>query len=75
MTSCKKYLLSICYIDYNNDIFSEPFGLFDTFIEAECFAHEKIDELRREYVDELNEMIVDEEFEFDFTVKEVYVKI
>lgn len=72
--SCKKYLLSICYVDNHNDIFSEPFGLFDTFIEAECFAYEKIDELRREYVDELNEIIVDEEFEFDFTVKEVYVK-
>lgn len=74
MTSCKKYLLSICYVDNNNDIFSEPFGLFDTFMEAEWFAHDKIDELRREYIDELNEIIVDEVFEFDFTIKEVYLK-
>lgn len=74
MTSSKKYLLSICYVDNHNDIFSEPFGYFDTFIEAECFAYEKIDELRREYIDDYDELTVDEEFEFDFTIKEVYLK-
>lgn len=73
--SCKKYLLSICYVNHHNDIFSEPFGLFDSFLDAEWFAHNKIDELRTEYIDEYNEMLVNEAFEFDFTIKEVFVKI
>lgn len=72
--SCKKYLVSICYVNHNL-IFSEPYGLFDSIIDAECFAHDKIDELRNAYIDDYGEMLVNETFEFDFTVKEVYVKI
>ena len=81
----EKYLLSICYVDNHNEIFSEPYGLFDTFLQAQIFAHEKIDEMRQlrlrspmsetnrlEYIDDYGEMIVNEAFEFDFTIKKIY---
>lgn len=68
----EKYLLSICYVDNHNEIFSEPYGLFDTFLKAQIFAHEKIDEMRLEYIDDYGEMLVNESFEFDFTIKKIY---
>jgi hypothetical protein len=68
----EKYLLSICYVDNHNEIFSEPYGLFDTFLQAQIFAHEKIDEMRLEYIDDYGEMLVNESFEFDFTIKKIY---
>jgi hypothetical protein len=68
----EKYLLSICYVDDHNEIFSEPYGLFDTFLQAQIFAHDKIDEMRLEYIDDYGEMIVNEAFEFDFTIKKIY---
>ena len=67
----EKYLLSICYVDNHNEIFSEPYGLFDTFLQAQIFAHEKIDEMRLEYIDDYGEMLVNESFEFDFTIKKI----
>jgi hypothetical protein len=69
----EKYLLSICYVNHHNLIFSEPYGLFDSIIDAECFAHDKIDELRNEYIDDYGEMLVDESFEFDFTIKKISI--
>jgi hypothetical protein len=68
----EKYLLTICYVDNHNEIFSEPYGLFDTFLQAQIFAHEKIDEMRLEYIDDYGEMLVNESFEFDFTIKKIY---
>lgn len=68
----EKYLLSICYVDNHNEIFSEPYGLFETFLQAQIFAHEKIDEMRLEYIDDYGEIIVNEAFEFDFTIKKIY---
>lgn len=70
----KKYLLSICYLNDEDEIFSEPFGLFHSFMEAEKFADCYIDNLRREYCDELNlsNDYIEENFEFDFTIKEVF---
>ena len=68
----EKYLLSICYVNNHNEIFSEPYGLFDTFLQAQIYAHEKIDEMRLEYIDDYGEMIVNESFEFDFTIKKIY---
>lgn len=68
----EKYLLSICYVDNHNEIFSEPYGLFNTFLQAQIFAHEKIDEMRLEYIDDYGEMLVNESFEFDFTIKKIY---
>lgn len=70
----EKYLLSICFRNnLNDDIFSEPFGLFNSFIDAETFADNKIDELRKELVMDFNGNydIIDEYFEFDFCIKKI----
>lgn len=69
----EKYLLSVCFTDHRQEIFSEPFGPFDTFLEAECFADKKIDELRFDFIKEFGHDGVDEYFEFDFTIKRVFL--
>lgn len=72
----EKYLLSICFIDKNNEIFSEPFGPFDNFLDAECFADRKIDELRLEFMKEFEgKFDVDDYYEFDFTIKKISLTI
>lgn len=70
---CKKYLVSICYKDIYNEIYSEPFGLFDNFNEAELFACEKIDNMRLELMEQfgLNPVDFDEHYDFDYTIKEL----
>lgn len=71
----EKYLLSVCFINHRQEIFSEPFGLFNSFIEAETFADNKIDELRNEIMEEFgHDYDIDEHYEFDFTIKKVLVK-
>lgn len=68
----EKYLLSVCFINHKNEIFSEPFGLFDTFLDAESFADKKIDELRIEFTNEFGfERDIDDYYEFDFTIKKI----
>lgn len=68
----EKYLLSICFIDYRQEIFSEPFGLFNSFLEAEIFADRKIDELRREFMNNFGSGYdIDDYYEFDFTIKKL----
>ena len=68
----EKYLLSVCFINYRQEIFSEPFGPFDTFIEAESFADKKIEELRLDFMDEFgSDYDIDEHYEFDFTIKKI----
>lgn len=69
----EKYLLSVCFINNRQEIFSEPFGPFNSFLEAENFADDKIDELKDEFTEEFDEDYVDERFEFDFTIKKVLV--
>ena len=71
----EKYLLSVCFINHRQEIFSEPFGLFNSFVEAESFADNKIDELRSEFIKEFGcDYDIDEHYEFDFTIKKVLVK-
>jgi len=68
----EKYLLSVCFIDHKQQLFSEPFGLFNSFLEAEIFADKKIDELRLEFMKEFGlENDVDDYYEFDFTIKKL----
>lgn len=71
----EKYLLSICYLN-RSDIFSEPFGPFESFKEAEEYAYDRIDEMKEEFCDELNWSYedIEEHFEFDFTIKIINVK-
>jgi|LakMenEpi03Aug12_release.lakeMendotaPanAssembly.Ray.scaffolds.fasta_scaffold3306959_2 hypothetical protein len=68
----EKYLLSVCFRNDKDEIFSEPFGLFNSPEDAETFADEKIYELRREFAEEFGNMEdVDEYFEFDFCIKKI----
>lgn len=68
----EKYLLSVCFKNKYDEIFSEPFGLFDTFEDAEKFADNKIYELRHDFSLEFdNEYDVDEYFDFDFCIKKI----
>ena len=71
----EKYLLSIYFKDYEHNVFSEPFGLFDTFSEAHYFADEKMDEMKLEISQEVNLTWeeVEELYEFDFTIKKILV--
>lgn len=72
----EKYLLSICFIDKNQEIFSEPFGPFNSFLEAEFFADIKIGELRLEFMKEFGQKFdVDDHYEFDFTIKKISLTI
>jgi hypothetical protein len=68
----EKYLLSVCFKDINNDIFSEPFGPFESFNSAEEFADNQIYELRMRFAVEFGNIEdVDEHFEFDFCIKKI----
>lgn len=85
----EKYLLSMYFKDYEHDVFCEPFGLFDTFLEAQYFAHglfdtfseaqyfadEKMDEMKLEIAQEVNLTWeeVEELYEFDFTIKKILI--
>jgi hypothetical protein len=70
----EKYLLSVCYKNNQDEIFSQPFGLFNSFEDAETFADEKISELRQEFAEEFgNFEDVDEYFEFDFCIKKIKI--
>jgi hypothetical protein len=71
----EKYLLSIYFKDYEHDVFCEPFGLFDTFSEAQYFADEKMDEMKLEIAQEVNLTWeeVEELYEFDFTIKKILI--
>lgn len=75
MTMSEKYLLSIYFKDFEHNVFSEPFGLFDTFSEAQHFADEKMDGLKLEIAQEVNLTCeeVEELYEFDFTIKKIFI--
>ena len=65
-----KYMLSVCYLDNNQEIFSEPFEPFDSYEEAKDFA-ELSDELAEELGWTLDD--VEENFTFDYTIKQCVV--
>lgn len=69
----EKYLLSICFVDNCQEIFSEPFGLYDSFLDAEWFAFNKINELKNNLKSDLclRDDEIEELFEFDFTIKKI----
>ena len=71
----EKYLLSIYFKDFEHDVFSEPFGVFDTFSEAQDFADKKMDEMKLEIAQEVNLTLeeVEELYEFDFTIKKILI--
>lgn len=71
----EKYLLSIYFKDFKQNVFSEPFGVFDTFSEAQYFADEKMDEMKLEIAQEINLTWeeVEELYEFDFTIKKILI--
>lgn len=71
--SNKKYILSICWMDSHKELFSSPYGLFNTYDEAIEFADEKIDEIKDEYIEEYDEDYVDEYVFFNFTIKEINI--
>lgn len=70
-----KYMLSVCYLDNNQEIFSEPFEPFDSYEEAKDFAENKIAELSDELAEELSWTLddVEENFTFDYTIKQCVV--
>ena len=72
----EKYLLSVCYKNHKNEIFSEPFGMFSSIAEAETFADNTIDEMREDFCNALDVSYeeLDEIFEFDFTIKKFIQK-
>ena len=65
------YLVSVCFINSHMELFSEPYGLFETFDDAEQFAYNKINELKNQ----LKELEIDDEeielCDFDFTIKNI----
>lgn len=71
----EKYLLSIYFKDFKHNVFSEPFGIFDSFSEAQHFADEKMDEMKLEISQEVNLTWeeVEELYEFDFTIKKILI--
>lgn len=71
----EKYLLSIYFKDFKHNVFSEPFGIFDSFSEAQHFADEKMDQMKFDLTQEvsLTWEEVEELYEFDFTIKKISV--
>lgn len=69
----EKYLVSVCFVNNNQEIFSEPFGIFNSLLEAEQFAVKKIVELKNEFIKELGCQYdeLEELYEFDYTLKEI----
>lgn len=68
----EKYLLSVCFKNHNDEIFSEPYGFFNSFEDAEQFADDKISELRHNFSIEFNNVHdIDEYFDFDFCIKKI----
>jgi hypothetical protein len=71
----EKYLLSIYFKDFKHNVFSEPFGIFDSFSEAQHFADEKMDQMKFDITQEVNLTWeeVEELYEFDFTIKKILI--
>lgn len=71
----EKYLLSIYFKDFKHNVFSEPFGIFDSFSEAQHFADEKMDQMKFDLTQEvsLTWEEVEELYEFDFTIKKILI--
>lgn len=67
------YIISICYLTHNQEVMSEPFGLFNDNISAQAFAIKKIQEIKHELKTQYECKIEDIEdlFEFDYTLKEI----
>jgi hypothetical protein len=65
-----KYLLSICFINHNQEIFSEPFGVFLTYDDAQEFAENNIEAKKIEFKKEfdLDDDDIDELYEFSYTI-------
>ena len=71
----EKYLLSIYFKDFKHNVFSEPFGIFDSLSEAQHFADEKMDQMKFDITQEVNLTWeeVEELYEFDFNIKKILI--
>lgn len=68
----ESYLMSVCYLDNNtHEIFSEPFGIFKSFEDAEKCASLIIDDLKLKFFEEFEGHIIDVDdfYSFDYTIK------
>ena len=71
--SIKKYILSIHWTDHHQELFSNPYGTFDTFDEAKIFAKNKIEEIKNEFIEEYDEDYVEEYIHCDYTIKSIFI--
>jgi len=73
----EKFILSICYVEHcNNEIFSEPYGLFDTFESAQRFAILAIEQLEFDFGkkdDSGKSHNIDDYYSFDYTIKKIHI--